>query len=123
MLKNIQKLKNKKGFTLVELIIVIAVMAILAAIVVPNIGSITDSFKKRADERSMASLLKEYEIKIQLGDISDAADISATTIAGITPQTDGNFQYAYDASTDTLTISKTGSVSVTAQTVVVNKIE
>lgn len=38
MLKKIQKLKHKKGFTLVELIVVIAIVATLTAVIVPLIG-------------------------------------------------------------------------------------
>lgn len=38
MIKMIQKLKNKKGFTLVELIVVIAIIAILTAVIVPLIA-------------------------------------------------------------------------------------
>jgi prepilin-type N-terminal cleavage/methylation domain-containing protein len=34
--------KNKKGFTLIELIIVIAILAILAAIAIPNFIGLTD---------------------------------------------------------------------------------
>ena len=36
------KRKNKKGFTLIELIVVIAILAILAAVAVPNFIGITD---------------------------------------------------------------------------------
>lgn len=38
MLNKIRKLKNKKGFTLVELIVVIAIIAILTAVIVPLVG-------------------------------------------------------------------------------------
>ena len=38
MIKAIQKLKNKKGFTLVELIVVIAIIAVLTAVIVPLIA-------------------------------------------------------------------------------------
>lgn len=38
MLKKFQQLKNKKGFTLVELIVVIAVVAVLTAVIVPLVG-------------------------------------------------------------------------------------
>ena len=38
MLNKLMKLKNKKGFTLVELIVVIAIIAILTAIIVPLVG-------------------------------------------------------------------------------------
>ncbi len=38
MLNRLQKIKNKKGFTLVELIVVIAIIAILTAVIVPLVG-------------------------------------------------------------------------------------
>ncbi|WMJ80839.1 type II secretion system protein [Clostridium sp. MB40-C1] len=42
--------KKKKGFTLIELIIVIAILGILAFIVVPNFKGHKDDAKKSADE-------------------------------------------------------------------------
>lgn len=39
MLKWINKKRNKKGFTLVELVVVIAILGILAVIAVPKLGS------------------------------------------------------------------------------------
>lgn len=41
MIKAIQKIKNKKGFTLVELIVVIAIIAILTAVIVPLVSRYT----------------------------------------------------------------------------------
>lgn len=38
MLNKLRKLKEKKGFTLVELIVVIAIIAILTAVIVPLVG-------------------------------------------------------------------------------------
>jgi len=81
---------NKKGFTLVELIIVIAVMAILAAIVIPRMSGITQSFRVNADIRSCETLAREIELKIQLGEIGlsaagaqeAASGLVETTLAG-----------------------------------------
>lgn len=41
MIGKIQQLKNKKGFTLVELIVVIAIIAVLTAVIVPLIARYT----------------------------------------------------------------------------------
>ena len=40
-----KKRMNKKGFTLIELIVVIAILAILAAIMIPRFGGFTDKAK------------------------------------------------------------------------------
>lgn len=53
MLKNLRKKlnekKNKKGFTLIELIIVIAIIAILAALLLPKLGSVKENSNKTSD--------------------------------------------------------------------------
>lgn len=66
MIKKIQKNMNKKGFTLVELIIVLAVMAILAAIVIPRMSGLTDSFKIKADEQACENIANEITARIML---------------------------------------------------------
>lgn len=50
MLKMFSKrMHNKKGFTLIELIVVIAILGILAGIAVPKFGGFTDKAKAQAD--------------------------------------------------------------------------
>ena len=62
MIQKIHSKKNKKGFTLVELVIVIAILAILAAIAIPVITTTMNSAKLSRMESECSTvnmLLKE----------------------------------------------------------------
>jgi prepilin-type N-terminal cleavage/methylation domain-containing protein len=49
-----RKLHNRKGFTLIELIVVIAILGILAVIAVPRLGGFTEAAKETNDEELAA---------------------------------------------------------------------
>ena len=48
-------MRNKKGFTLVELVIVIAVIAILAGVMIGTFASVVKKAKKSAEQQEMAA--------------------------------------------------------------------
>lgn len=49
---------NKKGFTIVELVIVIAVIAILAAVLIPTFSGVVEKANESAAEQNAQSALK-----------------------------------------------------------------
>ena len=60
--------KSKKGFTIVELVIVIAVIAILAAVLIPTFSSLIKKANESADlqnTRNMNTVIAANEEKIE----------------------------------------------------------
>ncbi len=85
MFKKIQaKMKNKKGFTLVELLIVIAVLGIIAAIAVPRFTGVLSGVTAKADVRTAELFAKEIEAEFMLETWSFG---TATTLAVAPPAT------------------------------------
>ena len=75
--KEMEKKNNKKGFTLVELVIVVAVMAILVAVAIPTVSSITNSAKGSVDKtnaQTIESMIKLAQAKSNTTLDADAID-------------------------------------------------
>ena len=80
------KRNNKKGFTIVELVIVIAVIAILAGIMIPTFGSIIDKANEsEALQKGRALYMEIYAEDLTDGKIdnkSNNVDIDLDTLLG-----------------------------------------
>ena len=56
-------IKNKKAFTLIEVLAIIVVLAIIALIAIPNINGYVNQTREQAFETSVDSLVRAYQYK------------------------------------------------------------
>lgn len=65
-------MKNKKGFTIVELVIVIAVIGILAAVLIPTFSGVIDSANKSSRVQQTENALKSLIVNLN-GELKSGA--------------------------------------------------
>ena len=70
---------KKKGFTLVELLVVIILIGLICLITIPMVSNILSNSKKEAFKRSIEGLAREYEYK-ELSDNIKLGEIDACTL-------------------------------------------
>lgn len=102
--------KKKKGFTLVELIIVIAIIAVLAAIAIPKFGAARHQADVGADQANAKIIATAVATAISNGDMDADTDVAAVDSDIYTPYIDGGtvptaktgtgFEVSYDAGDD-----------------------
>ena len=97
------KKMNKKGFTIVELVIVIAVIAVLAAVMIPTFGGMIEKANKSAALQEATNAYKQaYALDLADGKIDYLDDGKAIELpegfvysAEAITYTDGEYSFTY----------------------------
>lgn len=96
----------KRGFTIVELVIVIAIIAILAAVLIPTFSSLVQSAQMASDTSLITNLNKELAMaeakdgkNATMSDVIKDLENAGYSLALITPTAEGCY-IAWDAGTD-----------------------
>lgn len=127
MIKNTNNKKKKKGFTLIELIIVIAIIAILAALAIPKFGEVRKDAALKADvanaktiANAATTLLTEQTLTGPIY-VDSTKDSTANAIEDYlqnapTPKTKGYVQYVVEIDGENVTVSMTKTASTNTGT-------
>jgi len=91
-MKNIKlNTSRKAGFSLVEMLVVIAIIGIIAAIAIPNIGNLNQSAKDATAKRNAQTVASVLNAAVaagaSLGSPADGSAIVNLAITGVTPST------------------------------------
>ncbi len=112
-----KNLKSKrKGFTIVELVIVIAVIGILAAILIPTFVNITKKANMSADEvavRNMNTLLATEFVKekpSELKEVVDILDKNGYNVNSLSPISAG-YTFVWNKETNKIELIKSDSIT------------
>lgn len=116
------KKMNKKGFTLIEMLVVIAIIAILVAIVIPTVSNATTKAKEATDVANIRSYVAEYQVATVSGDsAAKTAAANKLTNFGTAEKKSSDATYTYDAATGVVTYDATvlneGNGSTTDKTI------
>lgn len=82
------KKMNKKGFTLIEMLVVVAIVAVLVAIVIPVVGNSTEAAKEAADAANIRAAISEVTTKALTGDATATKTVTLTQDGGFTENDD-----------------------------------
>ncbi len=110
MISYIQRKRNKKGFTLIELVVVIAILGILAALAIPRLSGSTQKAKETTNEaniRTIQSAISLYEA--ENGDKPTSIDDLIPKYLDkvpVNPLTEKDPGYSITVSGDTVTINE-----------------
>ena len=99
----LKKFTNKKGFTLMEMLIVVAIIAVLVAIAIPTFSGALTKSKEAADVANIRAAYAEYQVKAISGETVD--DGTWTTLIGNVKLNYTAADHGYTFGTDKKTIT------------------
>ena len=110
----LKKLTNKKGFTLMEMLIVVAIIAVLVAIAIPTFSGQLKKANEAADAANIRAAYAEAALKALENDGVGTADTSATMKTS-TWETFGNDDQIGGVKIDSTNIPKEAGKQVTVK--------
>lgn len=102
----LKKLTNKKGFTLMEMLIVVAIIAVLVAIAIPTFNGALTKAKESADVANVRATYADCQIDMLTNGVAAPSDKNAfTTKIGVTLNYPDKLEYTLDGTTKVATIT------------------
>lgn len=98
-------LKNQKGFTLVEIIAVLVILGILAAVAVPKFVDLQTESRNRALLGALAAVKSQAVMDFASAVLTDPTEATNWTVTQGATRSYGDFNGSYTNSTGTVTVA------------------